>query len=284
MKDTFAVVRVPTVLAALFTGIAAATSLSAGETYETSTTWLDRTITNQIEIRIPRNVYVNEYRTNWIERTVTKVIPVYATNQTVKTVTNQVVVNAFHTNFVNAYSTNWKTFTLTNWETVLVLKTNRVSQQLTNVEVIDLVAARVASPPTVPTSDPPAAKKGALIVLSSSAATLTDALLLEAVMTTPPSVNGRAEVQLSVKWAEDASRPLEVRQWRVEREDETVLCFGQGRQFKRELPVGEYTVEASVQRDAKSPLLLARGTLTITSRDAVIRQMPGVDTLAASAN
>jgi hypothetical protein len=281
MNKNFAVVWTSRLLAVLLIGYLAGISVSRGETYVTRTNWIERTITNQIEIRMPRNVFVNEYRTNWVEQNVTNVIPVYATNQVVRTVTSKVVVDALYTNFVNAYSTNWKTLNLTNWVTFLVLKTNWITQQLTNVEEIDLVASRVASPPMAPVL---AKEARAETASRLSTTTITDSLLLEAVMTTPPSVNNPAKVQLSVRWVSDADGPLEVKQWRVQRADETVLCFGQDRQFKRELPMGEYLVEVRAQRDGNSPLLLACGTLTVSSRAAVIQQIPAARKLAASAN
>jgi hypothetical protein len=259
-------------------------SVTGTETQVTRTNWTERTITNQIEVRMPRNVFVNEYRTNWIERTLTNVIPVHATNIVVKTVTNRMVVNVAHTNFVTACSTNWQTLNITNWQTVLVLKTNWITQRLTNVAEIELSSTRIASPQTAPPKGTlPANATRAGMPLPLPIVPSKDPLSLEAVMTSPPSANNPAEVQLNVRWAVNGEDPLEVRQWRVQRADETVLCFGQDRQFSRELPAGEYFVEVKAQRDGTSPLLVAQGLLRVTSRIAVIQQIP-VATKPGSAN
>ena len=54
------------------------------------TNWVDRSITNVIEVRMPRNVFVNQYRTNWFESLTTNVISVYATNRLTRFQTNHV--------------------------------------------------------------------------------------------------------------------------------------------------------------------------------------------------
>src|SRR5262252_8664317 len=72
----------------------------------THTNSVDRWITNVIEVRVPKNVFVSEVHTNWIERRSTNVIPSYATNKVVRTITNVVPVEVYSTNFVNGYRTN----------------------------------------------------------------------------------------------------------------------------------------------------------------------------------
>src|SRR5690242_14638660 len=64
----------------------------------TRTNWTERYITNLVEVRMQRNVFVDEFHTNWVTETVTNVIPIQAT-RTVK---------------MTEYKTNWNTVTLTN--------------------------------------------------------------------------------------------------------------------------------------------------------------------------
>src|SRR5687767_1366040 len=59
-----------------------------------------RLVTNVIEVRVPNNVIVTEYRTNWFERALTNVINVVVTNWSHKTITNTVAVNLARTNVV----------------------------------------------------------------------------------------------------------------------------------------------------------------------------------------
>ena len=148
----------------------------------TRTNWTERSITNVIEVRLQKNIFIDEVHTNWITETVTNIIPVQATRtvrvteyktnlntvmltnlvpvETVRTnfvtlsqtnwqtltLTNLVSVGRVRTNFVALSQTNWQTVTLTNWTTVLVMKTNWVTQPVTNVVQIDLLTNRFAPP------------------------------------------------------------------------------------------------------------------------------------------
>ena len=96
--------------------------------------------------------------------------------------------------------------------------------------------------------------------------------MFEAARTARPGSSGQAEVQLKVKWANDAATTPQVQQWRVESEDGAILCFGQGQEFKRELPPGKYKLTVKVQRVLNGPLLTALGTLTVTTREATVQQ------------
>src|ERR1035437_8996365 len=111
-------------------------SLVGLEANVTRTNWVDRWITNVIEVRMPANRFVNEYHTNWVTQLRTNVVDVYATNRVTRTLTNQVVVDAFRTNFVVAYQTNWHTEMLTNQVAVSVLRTNFVDQYHTNLSTL----------------------------------------------------------------------------------------------------------------------------------------------------
>ena len=82
-------------------------------------------------------------------------------------------------------------------------------------------------------------------------------MTLEAAKTARPAANNLVEVQLKAVEQRTAA-PLQVQNWRVEREDRTVLLFGQDQTFKRQLPVGRYKVEAKLRAEGDNPPL-ARG-------------------------
>jgi hypothetical protein len=193
-----------------------------------------------------RTNFVDAYRTNWKNLTLT----------------NVVAIDAWHTNFVEAYSTNRKTLNLTNWETVVVMKTNWVRQPVTNVVEIDLAAKGGAAPAT----------EAAVHLSPQTAPVAKEGFVLEAARTSRAPSDGRVEVQLRVKSGSETETAFQVLKWRVERDDGTILSFGQDQEFKKELPVGKYKVEARIQRQAGTPVQVLRGTLDVTVRDAVMQQ------------
>jgi len=287
----------------LVAGLAASlpANLLAAEVNFTRTNWTERTITNVIDIHMPMNVFVNEYRTNWVEQVRTNVVTRYATNLSRRVLTNTVVVNAvqtnlvnayrtnwslltltnqlavegLHTNFVDRYQTNWSTLTLTNWKTVLVMKTNWVTQPMTNVVQIDagarppLAAAPAAAPVAAPEPARPAPAARETIL---PPARISNDLSLEASRTARPVINNNVEVQLKVRWTGAVASALSVQQWRLESEDGTILIQAQDKDLRRDLPLGRYKVEVRVRREANGPLLAARGTLSVTARDAYVLQ------------
>ena len=212
---------------------------------------------------MPANRFVNEYHTNWVTQLRTNIIDVYATNRVTRTLTNPVVVDAFWTKFIVAYQTNW--------ETVVLLKTNWIAQPVTNVVQIDMPirpAVTVAAPN--PVAEPK--RTHAEAVSPGPATTWTGPLAIEAARTARPPANNLAEVQLKVRWTGNSAAPLQVQSWRVEREDGAILLFGQEQDFKRQLPVGKYKVEAKMRAEGDNPPLAARGTLLVTTREATIQQ------------
>jgi hypothetical protein len=271
--------------------------LVGSEATVTRTNWFDHWITNVIEVRMPANRFVNEYHTNWVTQLRTNVVDVFATNRVMRLLTNAVVVDAFHTNVVVAYQTNWQTRTLTNqvavnvlrtnfvdqyrtnlstlnltnWETVILFQTNWTTLPVTNVVRIDL-PARSAAPAATPNAVAEPKEVRTETASPASASAWTGPLALEAVRTARPAANNLIEVQLKVRWTGNSATPLQVQNWRVEREDGAVLVFGQDQEFKRQLPIGKYKVEAKVRTEGDSLPLTARGTLSVTSRDAVIQQ------------
>jgi len=223
-----------------------------------------------IELIVPRNVFVNEYRTNWVERTVTNVVDVSLTNWSTRTVTNAVAMNLVKTNVMDRYQTNWTTLimtnqvtlTLTNWETAVVTKTNWIKQPMVNVVEVNVPSAAAGATGVEATpSDAKAAAPGEP----------ADALIVEATRTARPSDNNQVEVRFKVRWSGDAAASLQVQQWRVEREDGAVLFFGQNQEFKQAMPPGRYTVQVKARRDAGAPLLTVQSKLDVT-RDAVVRR------------
>jgi hypothetical protein len=221
------------------------------------TNWVDHWVTNTTEVQMRVNRFVTEYHTNWITEISTNFVNLFSTNIVTKTVTNTSVLDAVRTNFVKAYQTNLQTLNLTNWTTVLAFKTNWVTKPVTNLVEIEL--ARESVPLSSPAAKPAASD---------------EPLALQASRSVRQAANSQVEVQLTVSWTHAPATPLQVQQWRIEREDGSFLCFGQDPEFKRALPVGMYKVLVKAQRDAKSPLLAALGTLTVTSREVLLEQRP----------
>jgi hypothetical protein len=242
------------------------------------TNWVDRWITNTAEIHMQLNRFVTEFHTNWVRRIETNYVDLFttnvvtayhtnwvnhfrtnvldrfATNLVTRLATNIVVVDSVRTNFVQGFRTNLVTLNLTNWTTVIAFKTNWVNKPLTNLVQIDM-----AGQPALPSSNQPVSN---------------EQLALQAFRGSGTTVSNQVEVHMKVTWAHGAGSPVRVQQWRVEREDGSILCFGQDLEFKRALPQGTYKVTVRAQRDANSPLLAALGTLTVTPKDVSLEQRP----------
>ncbi len=234
-------------------GVVAGTGLSAlaAEFNITKTNLVEKWVTNVIEVRLPVNRFVNEYHTNLVRRVVTNSYEVFATNLVTRTVTNRQVIELTRTNYVDRWQTNYRTLNLTNWETVLVFKTNWINQPITNVVEIDM-----------PTASAPGAET----------AIQTGALSMQARKLGRVLTNNQIEVQLTVKWTNGASVPLQVQQWRIEREDGRILVFGQDQEFRRALPPGKYKVQVKAQRDDSSPLIAAAGNLAVGPDEVLLQQ------------
>jgi hypothetical protein len=241
------------------------------------------TATNLVTIQSFNTNVVNRYSTNWmllyrtnvvtVDRTLTNFVDSYHTNLKSLFLTNVVNVERPQTNFVSSYRTNFKTLNVTNYETVFVMKTNWVTQHVTNAIEYDVQtkAPESKQPASAPKEDSRLASSE--IPGASTAPVLTDLLELEAHRTERPASGNTAEIEIKVHWiGENAGAPIVGQNWRVEREDGAILCFGQERDFKRELPAGSYRVEVFAQKDDKSPLLRARGTLVVNRDEASIRQ------------
>ena len=137
-------------------------SAEAASKYQTN--WVERTITNQIEMRMPRNVFVNEYKTIWFDVFKTNLVQVPQTNRVTRWQTNhpvvtltrtnyvdvcrtnwmtrkelrEVVIERSRTNFWDVYHTNWTTRLQTNEVAITLTRTNFVEQFRTNWQTIYL--------------------------------------------------------------------------------------------------------------------------------------------------
>jgi hypothetical protein len=255
------------------------------------TNFVDRWITNTTEVQMQVNRFVTEYHTNWVAvvhtnfvnlystnllttyktnhivHVRTNVVDLYATNVVARTVTNRLILDRFETNLVQAYQTNLKVLNLTNWTSVLAFKTNWITKPLTNVVEIDM--ARDTVPLTAPAdASAPSVKTSPVQVA------VAEALSLQATRNARLNGNNLVEVQIKATWTKEPQAPVQVQQWRIERQDGSILCFGQDTEFRRALPAGTYRVLLKAQRDAQGPLMAAIGTLTVTPREVLIEQRP----------
>jgi hypothetical protein len=105
-------------------------SVNGAETYVTRTNWVEKAITNLVEVRMPRNVFVNEYWTNVIEQVHTNVV--------IREVPRKVVIDFVHTNVITHYSTNFINKSEERMVYVDVISTNFVDHFRTNLKVLRL--------------------------------------------------------------------------------------------------------------------------------------------------
>ncbi len=330
-----AVRHCPVTLLALLVGLpafaAAPNPAPAGwETVDVlRTNWIPRVITNAIEIRMPTNIFITEYRTNrfvewrtnvvdvyrtnrfvewqtnvidvyrtnWATRTRTNTIAieqtqtnlviayqtnlniitltnwetalVFKTNLATKTLTNSVMVEQTRTNLTTRYQTNVNTLTLTNWETVLVIKTNRVKQSVAKLVEVNLPAA-----PADVVKAPGGAESKVATATASATLESGTGWTVEAARTEKSPAGNQVEVQLKLKSAGIAVSTLSLQEWRVERTDGSVLLFGQGQEFKRELPLGTYKVQVTTRLAEGSPSELVRAYLEVTREGVSIKNIP----------
>ncbi len=129
---------IPRLCSALMLTSAASTGAFAAELNLIHTNAYERTITNQIEVLVPVNHFVNEYHTNRVEILHTNSLEVFSTNRITQVLTNKYVVDLYQTNYSVSYLTNVKTFQATNWTAVVTYKTNFLTHFITNLAVIDL--------------------------------------------------------------------------------------------------------------------------------------------------
>jgi hypothetical protein len=272
----------------------------AREVFVTHTNSVERSITNVIEVRIPKNVFVSEYQTNWVSEFKTNVVSVYQTNQ--------VLVELVRTNLVTAYRTNFETRNVTNWQTVQVLKTNAIHRPAANVAKTDAPSASppvatsakssptASSPVTSSAKSSPAASpvtssaKSAPVVLPPVATSAKSSPASQSVAASPGSADGLVveaarppvkigssqwEVTLQVRSGKNTASPV-VQRWRVEHLDAGVLNFKQGQVLTLELTPGRYQIEAILQQKK------AARTLLVVTPDAALLQPSPSKNLAST--
>jgi hypothetical protein len=233
------------------------------------TNWVPRVITNVIEVRLPANVFISEYRTSRFEALRTNVIDVYRTNWVTKTMTNTITVEKTQTNLATRFQTNVNTLNLTNWEMVVLFKTNWVTQPITNLVEVNMPVAS-----TEPAKPAVATEAKAPEPAPSLASGATAGWVLEAARTGKPPANNLFEVQLDLKPGSAAAAALPLQEWRVERANGSVLLLGQGRELKLELPLGTFNVEVKARQAENTPPMRVRGTVTVTREGVSSRILP----------
>jgi hypothetical protein len=251
--------------------------LRTNHTSEYHTNWITLNLTNEVGVQAVRTNVFTHYRTNLhdlqltndlaIELTRTNYITRYRTNLHRLQLTNELALNEFHTNFVDRYRTNVKTLVLTNWEQVLVMKTNWITQPITNVVQLDLVAKNPE-----PALEKETPTEVAAPVQSLPSPSRGEGVEIRASLASTPGAPGQPEVQLRARWNTDPSIALHVEQWRIESQDSAILLFGQGQEFRRQLPIGRYKVEVKVRREVNGPVLAGNGVLDLSGSSATVLQ------------
>jgi hypothetical protein len=235
------------------------------------TNWVTRTRTNTIAIEQAQTNLVIAYQTNLNIITLTnwETALLFKTNWATKTLTNSVMVEQTRTNLITRYQTNVNTLTLSNWETVLVIKTNRVKQLVTK-----LVEANLPAAPADVVKAPGGAESKVATATASGTLESGTGWTVEAARTEKPPFGNQVEVQLKLKSAGNAVSTLLLPEWRVERADGSVLLFGQGQEFKREMPPGTYKVQVTARLAEGSPSELVRASLEVTREGVSIKNLP----------
>lgn len=231
-------------------GLATAQSdLHADTAWIRTTNYVPRFITNVVKVSIPTNTFYDEYHTNWIQQKITNVVDIYRTNLTTEFRTNVIPVDEFRTNIQAAYTTNLKTISLTNWETVLVMKTNWVTQPVTNVVEIEMPAPQpgpAAAAAASPSTEPEPAPKPESSPVAAAPAPATG-MGFELTHTGKPLKAGDYPIRLILKSAEAADEILPVQEWRVEKADGGALLVGSRPEFSGTLRLGSYRVTARLR-------------------------------------
>jgi hypothetical protein len=297
-------------------------SLNGAETYVTRTNWVDKAITNVVEVRMPKNVFVNEYHTNWVEQVHTNVvtrdvprkvvvdfvhtnvITHYSTNYINKSEERTVYFDVLSTNFVDHFRTNVKALHLTNDIAINLVKTNFVDRYRTNWQTLNFTNFQtvlvmktnwVTQPVTnfvqldlparsAPASSPstPVAAPKSERQVSKASIRSADGPILEGAKTSSNSDNNLVEVLLKVRWPADTAGTPSVQQWKIEREDGAFMSVGQEQTFKKELAIGTYKIEVRLKSDG--PVQVVRGTLVITANEVVVRQKTTAKKLVSANN
>jgi hypothetical protein len=249
----------------LAAGAAIPASAASAAARPPNTEFVDVTVTNRVarfytnfvEVRVPLNVFRDEYTTNWIESYRTNVIDLYKTNLFQRTLTNVMTVDVTRTNWLQAYRTNVYAMTLTNWQTVIVLKTNWVTQSITNTVEMKLQAGAHSAAPEPRDTKVEAAFPAAQVIGQSQG------LRIELSRTDKEPSNNQVEVQFALKSDADPAAVVRVQEWQLARPDRTVQIQGQRLKFTTELSPGNYKVTVKARLDDNSPWMNIRGAMQV---------------------
>jgi len=297
-------------------------SANGAETYVMRTNWVEKAITNLVEVRIPTNVFVNEYWTNLVEQVHTNVvirevprkvvidlvhtnvITHYSTNYINKSEVRMVYIDVISTNFVDHFRTNVKVLRLTNEIAVNLVNTNIVDLYRTNWQTLNLTNFQtvlvmktnfVTQPVTNLVEIDLPAKPAAP---SSPVSPPVSMAKPERPSTKPIASTSDGPVLEGTKTGNHPGNnfvevllrvrwPGEtgdaaVQQWKVEREDGAFLSVGLEKTFKKELATGSYKIEAKLKSDG--PVQVVRGSLVITANEVVVRQKTAGKKLVSANN
>ena len=213
--------------------------------------------TNLVEVRVPYNVFRDEFQTNWVENFRTNTVEVFKTNWLQRTLTNTIAVDLMRTNWVRSFRTNVYPLTLTNWESVVIIKTNWVTQSVTNVVDISLQAGSPSAPVAVRESAPGQALSKVQTIGHSRG------LRIELCRTAMPPANNKVEVQFELKSDTDSAASLRVQEWQLARPDRTVLMLGQRLKFTTDLSPGSYKVLVKARADENAPWISVKGAMEV---------------------
>jgi hypothetical protein len=297
-------------------------SATGAETYVSRTNWVEKPITNIVEVRMPRNVFVNEYRTNWVEQVHTNVVVKevprkvvvdfvhtnvtthFSTNFINKSEQRMVYIDIVSTNFVDVFRTNLKVLRLTNDIAVNLFKTNVMDRYRTNWQTLNITNFQtvlvmktnwVTQPVTnMVELDLPAKPAASSAPVSSPVSTAKperqSAKPLASAADGPILEGAKTGNHPGNNFVEVLLRvrwpgdtaDAPVQQWKVEREDGAFMSVGQERTFKKELAAGSYKIEARLKSDGT--VQMVRGTLVITANEVVVRQKPSGKKLVSANN
>jgi hypothetical protein len=292
------------------------------ETYVTRTNWVEKSITNLVEVRITTNVFVNEYWTNLVEHVHTNVvirevprkvvvdfvhtnvITHYSTNYINKSEERMVYVDVISTNFVDVFRTNMKVLRLTNDIAVNLVKTNFVDRYRTNWQTLSFtnfqsVVVMKTNWVTQPVTNVVEIELPAKPAASSSAVSSPVSTSKPERQSAKPIANtvdgpilegtkignhpGNNFVEVLLRVRSPGeTADAPIQQWRIEREDGAFMSVGQEKTFRKELAPGSYKVEARLKSDGAAQVV--RGMLVITGNEVVVRQKATGKRLASVGN
>src|SRR2546430_16460813 len=69
-----------------------ASSVICDESLVLRTNWVEKSITNVVEVRMPQNGFVDEFRTNWMDEFITNTVAVYKPNRANRIIINVTVI------------------------------------------------------------------------------------------------------------------------------------------------------------------------------------------------